>query len=176
MKTYILLLAIAAGFAAVCTASPCTLDGQYTQIHGSHAVKTPALPSLNDALASKPPPGRASYRVSVQRADVVAVCSLVKAGAEYKTYLPLKFNEGAVRMIKPVAANLGCHNAAKGADPSKLQLSFKLLDSAEVGVVTCPASKRNCDVYLYESTGSQGYNKETIGNSTSKPSHGRKLR
>ena len=118
MKTYILLLAIAAGFAAVCTASPCTPNGQYTEIHGSQANNPPALPSLNDALASKAPPGKASYRMSVLRADVAAVCSLVKAGEEYKTYMPLKFNNGTVRMIKPVAQNSGCQSAAKGT-PTK---------------------------------------------------------
>jgi len=182
MKTYVLLLAIAAGLAAVCTAAPCTPNGQYTEIHGSRAENPPALVTLNGALASKAPSGKASYRMSVQRSDVATVCSMVKEGAEYKTYMPLKFNNGTVRMIKPVAENSGCQSAAKGtSSPSKLQLSFKLLDSAEIGVVTCSANKAStCPVYLYDSTGSKGYPKETIPTGYTSlvmdPGHGRKLR
>ena len=169
MKTYILLLAIAAGFAAVCTAAPCTPNGRYTEIHGSRAMNPPALVTLNGALASKAPPGEASYRMSVQRSDVATVCSLVKEGVEYKTYMPLKFIGGASRMIKPVAENSGCQSAAKGTSPP-LQLSFKLLDSAQIGVATCPATKSStCPVYLYDSTGSPGYNKEyPVATSTAK--------
>ena len=168
MKTYI-LLAIAAGFAAVCTAAPCTPNGQYTEIHGSRAENPPALVTLNGALASKAPSGKASYRMSVDRSDIATVCSMVKEGDEYKTYMPLKFVGGAIRMIKPVAENSGCQSAAKGTSPpSKLQLSFKLLDSAEIGVVTCSANKAStCSVYLYDSTGSKGYPKDTATNSTS---------
>ena len=193
MKTYILLLAIVAGFAAVCTAAPCTPNGRYTEIHGSRAENPPALVTLNGALASTAPPGEASYRMSVERSDVATVCSMVKEGVEYKTYMPLKFIGGAIRMIKPVAENSGCQSAAKGTSPpSKLQLSFKLMDSAQVGVATCPATKSSrCPVYLYDSTGSPGYPKDTATNSTSneypkdtntattlvmEPGQGRKLR
>ena len=49
--------------------------------------------------------------MSVQRSDVATVCSMVKEGAEYKTYMPLKFNTGTVRLIKPVAENSGCQKA-----------------------------------------------------------------
>ena len=101
---------------------------------------------------------------------------MVHKGEEYKEYFPLKFNQGAVRMIKPVSENLGCLRAAKGSSSTKLQLSFKDLDSAQIGIVTCPASKSKCAVYLYDSTGSLGYNKDTRHNSTSKPSLGRKLK
>ena len=182
MKTCILLLAIAAGFAAVCTAAPCTPNGKYTEIHGSLAKNPPALVTLNGALASKAPSGKVSYRMSVDRSDIATVCSMVKEGAEYKTYMPLKFVGGAIRMIKPVAENSGCQSAAKGTSPSsKLQLSFKLLDSAEIGVVTCSANKAStCSVYLYDSTGSKGYPKETIPTGYTslvmEPRQGRKLR
>ena len=113
LKMYLLLLA---GFAAVCTASHCPTI-QYTAIHGSYAASKPALGSLDDSLASKVPAGQASYRLSVQRSDVATVCSMVKEGAEYKTYMPLKFINGTVRMIKPVAENSGCRSAAKGTSP-----------------------------------------------------------
>ena len=135
---YFLLLAIA-GFAAACTASPCPTS-KYTVIHGYRYSGVPTLGALDGARAPKAPHGPASYRMSVERSDVVAVCSSSHTGAEYKTYLPLKFNEGALRMIKPVAKNSGCRSASKGTSP-KLQMSFKLLDSAEVGVVTCGASQ-----------------------------------
>jgi len=176
MKTYlILLLAIAVGFAAVCTASPC-LTTQYTTIKASHHTGNPALGSLDGALASKVPSGQASYVLSVKRSDVNTVCSIGHAGEEFKTYVPLKFDTGEVRLIKPVTRNSGCQSAAKGSSSTKLQLLFKLLDSAEVGIVTCAASESTCNVHLYQSTVTDGYHKETVGNSTSKPSHGRKLR
>jgi hypothetical protein len=181
MKTYILLLAIAAGFAAVCTAAPCTPNGQYIEIHGNRAENPPALVSLDGALASKAPSGKASYRISVQRSDVATVCSMVKEGAEYKTYMPLKINNGTVRMIKPVAENSGCQSAAKGTSPSsKLQLSFKLLDSAEIGVVTCGAYQSKCHVHLYQSTVTDGYHKEPTNTASTSLAvelgYGRKLR
>ena len=175
LKMYLLLLA---GFAAVCTASHCPTI-QYTAIHGSYAASKPALGSLDDSLASKVPAGQASYRLSVQRSDVATVCSMVHNGKEFKTYVPLKIDGDKVRMIKPVAQNTGCRNAAKGKSFSKLQLLFKLLDSAQVGVVTCEASHSTCHVHLYQSTVTDGYHKErTPLNSTStpKPGHGRKLR
>ena len=177
MKTdLILLLAIAVGFAAVCTASPCPTT-QYTSIHAIHHMGNPALGSLDGAMAAKVPSGQASYVLSVKRSDVNTVCSMGHAGEEFKTYVPLKFDTGEVRLIKPVTRNSGCQSSAKGSS-TKLQLLFKLLDSAEVGIVTCKASKSICHVHLYQSTVTDGYHKEPIHNSTSisKPSHGRKLR
>ncbi len=169
---YLLLLV---GFAAVCTASSCPII-QYTAIHGSYNASKPALGSLDDSLASKVPAGQAFYRLSVQRSDVATVCSMGHSGEEFKTYVPLKFEDDKVRMIKPVAKNTGCRNGAKGKSSPKLQLLFKLLDSAEVGIVTCGASQSKCPVHLYQSTVTDGYHKEpTNSASTPKPGHGRKL-
>ena len=175
MKMHLLLLA---GFAAVCTASKCPAI-QYTAIDGIYDASKPALGSLDDSLASKVPGGQAYYRLSVPRSDVATVCSMGHSGEEFKTYVPLKFDGDKVRMIKPVAKNTGCRNGAKGKSSPELQLLFKLLDSAEVGIVTCGASHSKCHVHLYESTVSDGYHKERTNfnsTSTSKPCNGRKLR
>ena len=104
MKAFVLLLL--AGFAAVCTASPCPTI-KYTTIEVGYHTGTPALGSLDGAIAAKVPSGQASYVLSVKRSDVDTVCSKVKAGEEYKTYVPLKFDTGEVRLIKPVTRNSG---------------------------------------------------------------------
>ena len=170
---YLLLLA---GFAAVCTASPCPTI-QYTAIYGTYNESKPALGSLDDSLASKVPGGQASYRLTVRRSDVATVCSMSHSGEEFKTYVPLKFDDNKIRIIKPVTKNTGCRNAAKNKSSPKLQLHFKLLDSAEVGIVTCGASQSKCHVHLYQSTVIDGYIKEpTTFTSTPKPGNGRKLR
>jgi hypothetical protein len=117
---------------------------------------------VDAAVASSAPPGPTYYRLTVPRSNVSTVCSLGHAGEGYKTYLPLEFEGGAVRMIKPLAKSYGCDSAkaGKGGASSGLQMTFRLLDNAQVGIVDCPPRRAECEVFLYRSTGSVGYNKE----------------
>jgi hypothetical protein len=150
--------------AAACTgasASPTCPTRQYTRISGKYVSSPSALGKVDAAVASSAPPGKAVYILTVPRSNVTAVCSLGHAGEEYKTYLPMLFEDGAIRMIKPLAKNDGCESAKETGGPSSgLEMTFKLLDSAQVGIAKCTSRATECDVYIYESTGAAGYNKE----------------
>ena len=156
------LLACLAAASTGASSSPSTCPTRhYTRISGKYVSSPSALGEVDAAVAASAPPGKPVYTLTVPRSNVTSVCSLGRAGEEYKTYLPMLFEDGAVRMIKPVAKNSGCASAKEtGARSSGLEMTFKLLDSAQVGIARCTSRATECDVYIYESTGAAGYNKE----------------
>jgi hypothetical protein len=148
-------------FTRGCGSSPTCPTRQYSILYGEYLAATPAPGPLDPAVAPFAPGGPTYYRLTVPRADVAGVCSLGRAGEERETYLPLQFDDGAVRMVQPVAKNGGCAAAARGGPSSPLvHMLFNLLDTAQVGLVECTPGDEQCAVHLYETTGSVGYRKE----------------
>jgi hypothetical protein len=135
----------------------------YTKITGNRPKKgEPTLnrDTLDIAVKATLPSQGEYYRLNIPRNAAATLCSASKTGASKtgaRAYLPLKFTAGKQRMVEPITLNSACRSAdSKGK--GGLQMSFKLLDSSQVGVLKCANTNNpECPVYLYNTTGNARY-------------------